>query len=142
MLRTCRLTHVSSEPALVDVVLAAHVLLLTEPAYADPLLKTLLVESYPALVQHAERVRARAGEPPRADAVAVPSLASLLPSATRHGEPPAHEFAIRRWALGAAGLAGVVAVLLLRPQGSRRWAGQDTELEGRSESMRSTIRMD
>ncbi|KDQ33461.1 hypothetical protein PLEOSDRAFT_20363 [Pleurotus ostreatus PC15] len=45
-----------SQCTTVDLLLAAHILLLIKPRFADPLLQTLLHERYPQLIEHSERV--------------------------------------------------------------------------------------
>ncbi|KAJ6623500.1 hypothetical protein B0H10DRAFT_1786622 [Mycena sp. CBHHK59/15] len=47
-----------------DIMLAAHVLLILKPPFPDKLLSNLLAESYPALVSHAETLLARSLESP------------------------------------------------------------------------------
>jgi len=47
-------------PTTLDVALASHLLLLINAPFPDPLLKTLLTESYPSLVTHANSVQAEA----------------------------------------------------------------------------------
>ncbi|KAL0577949.1 hypothetical protein V5O48_004056 [Marasmius crinis-equi] len=46
-----------SEPTLLDITIAAHILLLLVPPFPDPLLRDLLNKSFPDLVAHAERMR-------------------------------------------------------------------------------------
>lgn len=43
-----------------DVMLAAHVLLLLNPPYSDPLTKNILLEEFPAIASHAQRTHALA----------------------------------------------------------------------------------
>ncbi|KAJ7271986.1 hypothetical protein B0H12DRAFT_1092334 [Mycena haematopus] len=47
-----------------DIVLAAHVLLMIKPPFPDRLLTDLLANSYPTLVSHAERILARSLQSP------------------------------------------------------------------------------
>ncbi|KAJ7724458.1 hypothetical protein DFH07DRAFT_854826 [Mycena maculata] len=47
-----------------DIALAAHLLVILKPPFPDPLLSDLLVDSYPTLVSHAERVLAKSREFP------------------------------------------------------------------------------
>ncbi|KAG6814531.1 hypothetical protein H0H92_000057 [Tricholoma furcatifolium] len=44
------------KPTTLDIVLAAHILLLVEPEYPDPYIKNLIQDSYPSLILHARRV--------------------------------------------------------------------------------------
>ncbi|KZV97021.1 hypothetical protein EXIGLDRAFT_764775 [Exidia glandulosa HHB12029] len=43
-------------PTSIDLLLAAHVLLLVDPPYPDPLIGTLITESYPSLAAHARLI--------------------------------------------------------------------------------------
>lgn len=43
-----------------DVILAAHVLLLINPPYSDPLTKNILLEEFPTVASHARRIHALA----------------------------------------------------------------------------------
>ncbi|KAJ7940432.1 hypothetical protein B0H13DRAFT_1938065 [Mycena leptocephala] len=47
-----------------DIILAAHVLLIIKPPFPDTLLSDLLTDSYPTLVSHAERILSRSLEFP------------------------------------------------------------------------------
>ena len=49
-------------PTKLDILLAAHLLLLLEPPFPDPLITALLTESYPALVHFARRIQSKASE--------------------------------------------------------------------------------
>ncbi|KII88380.1 hypothetical protein PLICRDRAFT_161408 [Plicaturopsis crispa FD-325 SS-3] len=59
-----KLYFLHERPTTLDIVLAAHILALTRPPFPDPLLKSLVVESYPSLVAHAERVYSSANQAP------------------------------------------------------------------------------
>ena len=77
-------------PTTLDIILAAHILLLLNPPFPDPLLKTLLTDSYPTLVDHARLVHAEAQvsnpEIPTSPAHSY-TLWSLVPqSAAKQGE--------------------------------------------------------
>jgi len=50
------LSEQSCRPTSLDVLIAAHLLLLLKPPYPDPLLKSVLQESYPSLASYAQRV--------------------------------------------------------------------------------------
>ncbi|KAM6500393.1 hypothetical protein JOM56_003407 [Amanita muscaria] len=43
-------------PSALDAIVAAHILLLLEPPYPDPVVKQLLLDSYPSLVTHARLI--------------------------------------------------------------------------------------
>ncbi|KJA27465.1 hypothetical protein HYPSUDRAFT_179521 [Hypholoma sublateritium FD-334 SS-4] len=67
----------------VDVLVAAHILLLTNPPYPDVLLKNLLVEIYPTLSSHAQSVfNAALGEGKSLSCIPPPSLSlwDVIPS--------------------------------------------------------------
>ncbi|KAF7338131.1 hypothetical protein MVEN_02037900 [Mycena venus] len=65
-----------------DIVLAAHILVIIKPPFPDRLLSDLLTDSYPTLVSHAERILARSLElpPPIHTSPGGHSIWSLLPS--------------------------------------------------------------
>lgn len=72
----------SFRPTTLDIVLAAHVLLLLNPPYPDPFLQTLIDTSYPTLSAHARRVYAQAlgsGSPARSALIPRFSWSSLIP---------------------------------------------------------------
>lgn len=66
-----------------DTVLAAHILLLLNPPYPDPFLRTLVNDSYPTLSSHARRIYAQAldsgPEPARSPIILSFSWSSLIP---------------------------------------------------------------
>jgi sorting and assembly machinery component 37 len=112
-------------PTTLDVLLAAHVLLITIPPFPDPLLNMLLVESCPTLVVHANLVRSRTFPPPDISGTEATSamppisspqsytLFSLLPNPARvkiklRTTDSAKDEKLRwRWAgITAAGLVG------------------------------------
>jgi sorting and assembly machinery component 37 len=47
-------------PSTLDVIVAAHTLLLLNPPFPDPILKELMIESYPSLAVHARLVLSQA----------------------------------------------------------------------------------
>ncbi|KAG8907397.1 hypothetical protein FRB99_004422 [Tulasnella sp. 403] len=80
-------------PSSLDIHLAAHILLILHAPLPNPLLKTLILESYPHLVDHALLVRTVAfpSQPLPADAPDSPVAATFTPtpaSATRLPYPP------------------------------------------------------
>jgi sorting and assembly machinery component 37 len=71
----------SFSPTTLDIVLAAHILLLLNPPFPDPFLQTLVSDSYPTLSSHARRVYVQAlssGSPARSPPPSF-SWGSLLP---------------------------------------------------------------
>ncbi|RDB21146.1 Metaxin-3 [Hypsizygus marmoreus] len=105
-------------PTRLDIVLAAHILILLEPTYPDPFVQVLLKESYHTLVLHAHRVFAQSfassNPPARADVEQRFLWSSLVPwPPTTRKELKATEedthFSRMRWgffglALGSFGL--------------------------------------
>ncbi|THU87226.1 hypothetical protein K435DRAFT_762703 [Dendrothele bispora CBS 962.96] len=90
-----------------DVVVAAHVLLLVYPPFPDPILQNLLKSSYPSLVSHAERVFQHVKDAPISTrrASKTESLSSLLPNMYTDDV-----WVIRlRWAYFGLTLGGIVA---------------------------------
>ncbi|KAJ6597089.1 hypothetical protein DFH09DRAFT_1133656 [Mycena vulgaris] len=74
-----------------DIMLAAHILVILKPPFPDTLLSDLLAQSYPTLVSHAERILARSLKSPAA-AHSSPrghTLSSLFPS-LRSGSDAKH----------------------------------------------------
>jgi len=66
-----------------DVIIAAHIILLVDPPFPDPLIKDLINNSYPSLVSYAQRIYAQASEEGRAPiqlTSSSSSLWSLIPS--------------------------------------------------------------
>ncbi|EPQ58339.1 hypothetical protein GLOTRDRAFT_72674 [Gloeophyllum trabeum ATCC 11539] len=105
-------------PTTLDIVLAAHILLLIEPPYPDPLLKSLVNESYPRLASHARSVYSAAfpvseSYPPLASS-SQSSLRALLPSFSWSSVRPAsapkntkEDSKIDLWTLGWIALATI-----------------------------------
>jgi sorting and assembly machinery component 37 len=108
------------------VLLAAHILVLTGPHYPDPLLQTLLSDSYPRLFEHARHIQSLAlGDDsalPRVSAAPRLPLTSLLPwprwstAADPLAELPEWQaverrFAIQRWTWIAAAVTSTVGYL-------------------------------
>lgn len=74
-----------------DLLLAAHILLLTKPPFPDPLLKDLISNSYPSLLSHAQRVYAETcgDEKVTLSVSSSPgSLLDILPSWPKGSAPP------------------------------------------------------
>lgn len=67
----------------VDIIIAAHILLLVNPPFPDSLIKDLVNNSYPALASYAQRIYGRAfeeGRPPVQSTSPSSSLWALIPS--------------------------------------------------------------
>ncbi|KAH7889393.1 hypothetical protein F5I97DRAFT_1843991 [Phlebopus sp. FC_14] len=103
----------------IDVYLASYILLLADPPFPDTVLQTLLLNTYPSLVDHARRVQSQVvNAPPYEHAVApTPSLLSLIPRLSRSNNPIAttekpdtDEVRFRRMRWGWIGLAAIAAV--------------------------------
>lgn len=105
--------------------LAAHVIILTTPSYPDAFLKELLIDMYPTLVQHAQRVEASIF--PLGYAVvsrkpnAQPGLAALIPRlnwrSLRNAATPRSDteksFDRARWLWYAGAVLGTITYIVL-----------------------------
>lgn len=118
--------------------MAAHVLLITIPPFPDPLLKSLVVDSYPTLVAHGNLIRSHAFplsgkqilsgievisqmppiSPPRRY-----SLLSLLPlTALGKSKPKSADevrFTMLRWRWMGLAVTGLVGYVMLARAGGR-----------------------
>ncbi|KAG1827166.1 outer mitochondrial membrane transport complex protein-domain-containing protein [Suillus subaureus] len=65
-------------PKTLDVYLASHILLLLDPPFPDQLMRSILEESYPTLVEHAHNVRTEVSQMPRQYLVVSAQKQSLL----------------------------------------------------------------
>ncbi|KAG1877983.1 outer mitochondrial membrane transport complex protein-domain-containing protein [Suillus subalutaceus] len=65
-------------PTTLDVYLASHVLLLLDPPFPDQLMRSILEESYPTLVEHARNVQTEVSQIPRQYLVVSAQKQSLL----------------------------------------------------------------
>jgi sorting and assembly machinery component 37 len=81
-------------PTSLDVYVAAHILLLLDAPFPDPLLQTLLKESYPTLTAHARQIHLQALPTTGSDVPLLPAqnytLRSLIPwsqAKTRKSKP-------------------------------------------------------
>ncbi|KAG6918117.1 hypothetical protein DXG01_016305 [Tephrocybe rancida] len=109
------------KPTTLDIVLAAHILLLLEPEFPDTSIQSLIKDSYPTLASHAWRVLNHVTIPgePLLRTCSTPSFAwsSLLPSppmATRNEKPSEEDLHFRRMRWGFYGLTlGTLGVYLL-----------------------------
>jgi sorting and assembly machinery component 37 len=96
-------------PTTIDVYIASHILLLIDAPFPDPLLQTLLKESYPTLTAHARQIHLQAFPATGSNIPLLPSqsytlraLIPLPPAKTRKSNPkPKSEDDIRfdrmRW---------------------------------------------
>ncbi|KAJ6497039.1 hypothetical protein C8R47DRAFT_1113602 [Mycena vitilis] len=106
-----------------DVVLAAHVLVIIKPSFPDTLLSSLLTESYPTLVSHAERILARSLEPPTQIESSARNhpIWSLLPSLPvacgreKSEEDIQHERMTLGWVALAVGSVGMYLMTMGNP---------------------------
>ncbi|KAL0946677.1 hypothetical protein HGRIS_012865 [Hohenbuehelia grisea] len=105
-------------PTSIDLTLAAHVLLLTKPEFPDPLLQTLIRESYPTLVNHAEHVYRfvfptgisklnRTSMPGYSIRSLVPISATNSSHVAKEVDPEDVRFARMRWTWIAVAVGGV-----------------------------------
>lgn len=104
------------------MLIASHLLLLIRPPYPDPLLKTLILGSYPTLSTHANRIYDLAfdAESPKIELASTTfsfrALLPSLPTTTRHVLKKAEDvhFQRMRWAffsLAAGTFAAYLAVV-------------------------------
>lgn len=101
-----------------DTYLASHVLVLTLPSFPDSLLRDLLLDSFPTLVNHARRVLSTVfpsgfTDIPRS-AEAPPGVSALLPRVTLSGPRSSRgdverSFDRARWLWYAGALLGSIA---------------------------------
>ncbi|KAK1222679.1 hypothetical protein PQX77_014465 [Marasmius sp. AFHP31] len=61
------------QPALLDIIVASHIILLLVPPFPDPLLQEILNNSFPALVLHASRMRKLTDDAPNLTKTTSPS---------------------------------------------------------------------
>jgi len=122
LLSNSQFFHARSErPTLLDVVFAAHTHILLNMPFADNLIKSLLVDSYPSLVAHASTVQSFAvpdvaSLPRTAELNLASSLGSLLPrplfSWTGRRKPQSDEeekrFTAARWGWAALAVTGMI----------------------------------
>lgn len=58
------ITMLARSPTSLDVYFAAHILLFADPPFPDAVLQIQLLESFPGLVKHAQRIQASVGRAP------------------------------------------------------------------------------
>lgn len=140
-------------PTTLDVYLASHILLLLDPPFPDQLMRNIIEESYPTIVEHARNVQTEVSQVPRQYIVAPAqkqSLLSLIPrplsnlSQTKKSRMDETDLQFRRmrwmwFALAFGGVACYVAQLGIkvtvvrvnrRPQRvQKRGADQEHEAE-------------
>lgn len=112
--------HSPSRLTTLDIMLAAHLLVILKPPFPDTLLSDLLTDSYPTLVSHAERIMEMASQVPTPlhSSPQGPSIRSLFPSLIggsnhEHGEQ-SEEYSEERVRWGWASLAvGSVGLYLM-----------------------------
>lgn len=114
-------------PTTLDVYLASHLLLLIDPAFPDPLLRSLLKESYPTLCEHARRIHLAAFPTTGSDIPIIPaqnySIGSLIPWPTRVTKKEApkpkspEEIKFERMKWGWIGLATFSVVFYIAQSG-------------------------
>jgi sorting and assembly machinery component 37 len=117
----------TNRPTTIDVYIASHILLLIDAPFPDPLLQTLLKESYPTLTDHARQIHLQAFPATGSDIPLLPhqsyTLRALIPwppAKIRKSKPkPKSEDDIRfdrmRW--GWIALAAFSAVFYIAQSG-------------------------
>lgn len=112
-------------PSTLDIIVAAHTLLLLHPPFPDPILKDLMIESYPSLAVHARLVLSQAflgpatspltyhKPPTNTWSALIPTLGSNMP----RPEPSEleKEFTTMRWGWFALTLVSTIGYLWLNP---------------------------
>ncbi|KAF4615516.1 hypothetical protein D9613_002752 [Agrocybe pediades] len=135
-----------------DVLIAAHVLLLIYPLFPDTLLKDLLIQSYPSLVALSRRVHAVAFESGNPDIMLAPaasSLWALLPSWPGRQKPAPKDsnapedihYTHMRWGFVGLAVGSLLAYLVLvGRQYTVTWqvAGAEGEVEEEEETLEET----
>ncbi len=129
------LSEQSCRPTSLDVLIAAHLLLLLKPPYPDPLLKSVLQESYPSLASYAQRVydiAFTAGEP-TVRQISTGSVRALLPtwpnrSKLKPSSPEDIHFSRMRWVFfGLVSGAFVAYFAVVSRNIEIRWIDTDSE---------------
>lgn len=117
-----------------DVLVAAHILLLANPPYPDVLLKNLVVETYPTLLSHAQTVfNAALGEGKSLLRIPPPSLSlwDIIPSwpkghaAKKESTDEEIKYRQIRWGFFGLALGSLVAYLSIISPRPSVW--QDAE---------------
>jgi sorting and assembly machinery component 37 len=119
------LVTVSRRPSTLDVIVAAHTLLLLNPPFPDPVLKDLIIESYPSLAVHARLVLSKAFLGPATSPLtyhksSANTWSALIPtfgSNTSRPEPSEveKEFAQMRWGWIGLAIVSTIGYLWLNP---------------------------
>jgi len=116
---------VPHRPSTLDIIVAAHTLLLLHPPLPDPILKDLIIESYPSLAVHARIVLLQAFPDPTVSPLtyhkpATNTWSALIPtfgSNTPKPEPSEveKEFTNMRWAWIGLAIVSAIGYLWLNP---------------------------
>lgn len=114
-----------NRPSTLDVVVAAHLLLLLNPPFPDPIFKDLIIESYPSLAVHARLVLSRAFLGPATSPLTyhkptIHAWSALVPtfgSNTPRPEPTEveKEFTKMRWGWIGLAIVTTIGYLWLNP---------------------------
>ncbi|KAG1754632.1 outer mitochondrial membrane transport complex protein-domain-containing protein [Suillus lakei] len=138
-------------PTTLDVYLASHILLLLDPPFPDQLMRRILEESYPTLVQHARNMQTEVSQIPQYHVTPAPeqSLLSLIPrplsNPSKTKESPMDEADLRfrrmRWTWFALAFGGVACyavqlwmkVTIVRARKARRVQRHGTDQEHKTE---------
>ncbi|KAJ6525649.1 hypothetical protein B0H19DRAFT_1198199 [Mycena capillaripes] len=123
-----------------DIVLAAHVLLIIKPPFPDTLLSSLLSDSYPTLVSHAERILAKSLESPApVQSLAgghsiwslVPSLPLLAAEPRQKSEEETHYTRMTwGWVALAVGSVGLYLLTMGNPL-ELQWVEEEESLDSK-----------
>lgn len=137
-------SHILCRPTSLDVYLASYILLLIDAPFPDPLLQSLLTESYPTLIAHARLVQLQAFPTSGSDIPLLPpqshTIRSLFPWPTSRQAPKSNaktddEIRFQRMRWGWIALAVFSATFYIAQSGvvevvrNLNFAGEDEELE-------------
>lgn len=129
-------------PSTLDVIVAAHTLLLLNPPLPDTILKDLIIESYPSLAVHARLVLSQAFPDPNVSPLiyhkpSIDTWSALIPTFGSNSPKPElsdveKEFTKMRWAWIGLAIVSTVGYLWMNPLVVVEWS-QGEEEGGRAE---------
>lgn len=110
---------------MLDIIVAAHTLLLLNPPFPDPILKDLIIDSYPSLAVHARLVLSQAFPDPNVSPLiyhkpSVNTWSSLIPTFGSNSPKPEpsdveKEFTKMRWAWIGLAIVSTIGYLWVNP---------------------------
>jgi sorting and assembly machinery component 37 len=112
-------------PSTLDIIVAAHTLLLLKPPLPDPILKDLIIESYPSLAIHARLVLSQAFPDPNLSPLiyhkpSTNTWSALIPTFGSNSPKPEpsdleKEFTKMRWAWIGLAIVSTIGYLWMNP---------------------------